>query len=274
MIKSIIWNVSKGKKFPLDVWKHNNFSLHIENVDLEKATSLDLRKDSFNIVFLQIDSKSWKSIKKSFTAEYETNPLVNLILVLPEDELGPNEKEKGSYLILEQPLHERELRWVIEKSLLSEIYKQSSIEISQNCLANFSFFEGLFELAKQENKTKDETIKAMEKILEFEKELKINQDKMGKAMDHVNDMRNMEMMQLHERIKANEILDEFRENELKEAIALKEATEKALQFSREEEITQDKIIKAQEKIFEYTDREYRELLEENKELKKRLGITD
>jgi len=55
---------------------------------------------------------------------------------------------------------------------------------------------------------------------------------------------------------------------------MREATEAALQFSRIEEITQDKIINAQNKLFEYTDKEIKQLVLENKELKKRLGIKE
>ena len=39
-----------------------------------------------------------------------------------------------------------------------------------------------------------------------------------------------------------------------------------------EEMNMDKIIKAQNKIFEYTDKEIRELIQENIELKKKLGM--
>ena len=273
MVKSIIWNISNGEQFPLELWKHHNFSIQIYNISIDRIQSIKLEEESLNIIFLQIDEAGWNKIQGDFIRDFETNPYSNLVLVSSTDGklLQPN--RQGNFLILEPPLRQRELKWIIEKTLLSEISKRSSIEIGQGCLQNIGFFEGLFELAKKENIDKAETIMAMEKVLEFEREMKKNQIRMNKALDHVNEMRNSEMMELHQRIKATEKLDELRENELREALKIKEATEKALEYSRIEEVHQDKIIKAQEKLFEYTDKEIRELLEENKELKKRLGIS-
>jgi hypothetical protein len=107
----------------------------------------------------------------------------------------------------------------------------------------------------------------MEKMLEYHAKVKNYQEIMNRAIDDVNVLRNEEILTLHERIKATEMLDELKTKELIEAQKVREATEAALQFSRIEEITQDKIINAQNKLFEYTDKEIRTLVMENKELK-------
>ncbi|HMX33419.1 MAG TPA: hypothetical protein PKC66_14370, partial [Leptospiraceae bacterium] len=73
-------------------------------------------------------------------------------------------------------------------------------------------------------------------------------------------------------IKANEKLDLLREKELKEAIEIQEATEKALQYSRIEEMNMDKILRAHDRIFKYSEQEIKDLIKENIELKKKLGI--
>lgn len=80
------------------------------------------------------------------------------------------------------------------------------------------------------------------------------------------------MIELHGRVKASEQLDVLRERELKQALELQKATEEVLNYSRIEEMNLDKILKAQDRLFQYTEQEIRDLVEENKALKAKLGM--
>ncbi|MBL0265156.1 MAG: hypothetical protein IPQ05_15140 [Leptospiraceae bacterium] len=274
MKKSIIWNLSNGQEFPLDLWKHPKLAILINNVALKDYASIELNPEEINILFVSVDNSEWSSIEYNFLKLFGNKPEITLLLIAPSgnENLKVNQSIKGNYEILESPIRKKEVRLIIDRTIQAEFYKASAIEIGAGCLANIGFFEGLFELAHTEYKNSQDIIKAFEKMLEYEAKIKLSNQEVNQAMEKVNEMRNAEMLELVETLKANEKLDTLREKELREAIEIQEATEKALQFSRIEEMHMDKIIKAQNRIFEYTDKEIKELIQENIELKKKLGM--
>ena len=274
MKKSIIWNLSNGVDFPLELWKHPKLAILINNVSLKDYKSIQLNSGEINILFVTVNNSEWSSIEYDFIKQFGNRPEIALILISPKDneQLKVSNGVKGNPEILENPIRKKELRLIIDRTIQSEFYKSSALEIGAGCLSNVGFFDGLFELAHTEYKNSQDIIKAFEKMFEYEAKIKLSNDEVNRALTRVNEMRDAEMLELVETLKANEKLDTLREKELKEAIEIQAATEKALQYSRIEEMNMDKIIKAQNKIFEYTDKEIRELIQENIELKKKLGM--
>ena len=274
MVNSNIWHISSGKDFPLELWKHPSFSIQVKNIDVNATGNIKLQANELNIMFLNVSEKEWDDNRTKWIRDYDTNPIVSLMLVLPSSNLELKDEPKGNFLTLTYPARKKEIKIIIDKVLQSELYKRATYEITQNCIENMNYVEGIFDMSRKENVDKQNTIIAMEKMLEYHAKVKNYQEIMNRAIDDVNVLRNEEVLTLHERIKATEMLDELKTKELMEAQKIREATEAALQFSRIEEITQDKIINAQNKLFEYTDKEIRTLVMENKELKKRLGIKE
>ncbi|MBK8394376.1 MAG: hypothetical protein IPL26_03910 [Leptospiraceae bacterium] len=274
MKKSIIWNISNGVEFPLDLWKHPKLAILINNVPLKDYKSIQLNSSEINILFVNIHQSEWLEIEYEFLKVFGNRPDISLLLIAPRssEELKINSGLKGNCELLEYPIRKKELRLIIDRTIQTEFYKSSAIEIGSGCLSNVGFFDGLFELAHTEYKNSQEIINAFEKMIEYEAKIKLSNAEVNKAMTRVNEMRDAEMLELVETLKANEKLDTLREKELREAIEIQAATEKALQYSRIEEMNMDKIIKAQNRIFEYTDKEIRELIQENIDLKKKLGM--
>jgi hypothetical protein len=273
MNESIIWHLSNNMDFPLELWRHPKISIKLNNVTLSDWNRLDLKSEIANIIFLQVNEAEWKNLQSDFTSKYGNHPEVALILIAPiENSNLTNAKSVNPFLLLENPLHKHEIKTIIDKTIQSELYKRASLDIGTSCLENIGFFEGVFDLARKENMEKKETIEALEKILEYETKVKVSQEQVNKAIESVNELKEKELLEVHQVLKANEHLDILRENELKDAILTKQATEAALQFSRIEEIQMDKIIQAQNRLFAFSDKEIRALFEENKALKKKLGI--
>jgi len=274
MVNSNIWHISRGIQFPLELWKHPSFSIQVKNIQLSSLEKIVLQPNEMNVIFLQVSKSEWEDVKGRFIREFDTNPNIVLSMISPTEDIKLTHDKKLSSLLLEHPLRALEIKFLIDKALQAELYKRASYEISQNCIENMNYVEGIFDMSRKENIDKQNTIIAMEKMLEYHAKVKGYQEQMNKAIDDVNVLRSQELFVLHERIKANEIMDELKTRELMEAQKLREATEAALQFSRIEEINQDKIINAQNRLFEYTDMEIRHLVMENKELKKRLGLKE
>lgn len=271
MTHTKIWHISSGNEFPLQLWKNPQVQIELITIPLNEWEKIEFPREEINIVFVQVSKAEWENFHKKMIAGLDTHPQVQILIFSPT-EPGVTSNVKGNFLLLEYPIHKMELKWLIDKAIQAELYKRISLEVSTSCLANIGFFDGLFELARQENKDKAEAIKAYEKILEYELEIKKSQDRLNQAIERVNELRDKELLELHERIKAQERLDELREAELKEALQIKEATQKVLEYTAVEEKSMDKIIRAQDRLFRYTEKEIKALMEENKELKKRLGI--
>jgi hypothetical protein len=274
--KSVIWNISSQDKFPLEMWKHPKLTIELKHLSLSESTNLVVSDQEINIFYLRVSSKEWKDIKEKFLKNFELHPFISIIIISTPDEPDAISKEllsKSKFLVLENPIHLRELRIILDRIIQVEFYKNAAMEIGNGCLANVGFFEGVFSLAHKEYESKEHEAEALRCILDYEEKVKINQDEINIAMEKVNELKNLELIELHDRIRAGELLDQMRENELKSVIEEKKATERALEYSRIEEINQDKIIQAQDRLFSYTEKEILELLEENKKLKKQLGLS-
>lgn len=273
MKKSIIWNISNGIDFPIELWKHPKLAILINNVPLKDFKSIILNKEEINIFFVSITKAEWASIEYEFVKLFGNRQEISLFLVSPLGNDIIQINAKANIDLLESPIRKKEIKLIMEKTIQAEFYKTSAVEIGSGCLQNVGFFEGLFELAHAEYKNSQDIIHAFEKMVEYEAKIKVSNNELSQAMGRVNEMREAEMLSLVETIKANEKLDLLREKELKEAIEIQVATEKALQYSRIEEMNMNKFLKAQDRIFKYTEQEIKDLVRENIELKKKLGIS-
>lgn len=274
MKTSIIWYISTKTNFPLELWKHPKIAIEINTIPLNNIQTIQTSSKDINILFLELSKTEWDKIKNDFLSKFELHPDISLTLISsPDFEKISNELEKkGKIEVIENPVQKNSLRLLLDRTIQTEFYKNAAMEIGSSCLSNVGFFEGVFELAREEMKVADDTNKALQSILDYESKVKKSQNLLQDAIEKVNEMKNAELLELHDRIKATEKLDELRELELRNAIQGKEAAENILSYSRIEEMNMEKIIKAQDKIFAYTDQEIRDLVKENRELKIKLGI--
>ncbi|GBF49201.1 hypothetical protein LPTSP4_07110 [Leptospira ryugenii] len=276
MKTSVIWNVSDRKPFPLDLWKHPKITIQVNQVKTADIQSLSFDSHSFHFLFLQVNASEWKQLRPILKQSFDSQPYLSLIIVYSEDAsevIYDEVKTQSKYLVLENPLHTRELRIILDRSIQTEFYKHTALEIGNTCLENVGFFEGVFSLAHKEYEDSKKENLALKSILDYEEQVKKSQLGINSAMDRMIDLKNQELIELHERVKASEQLDQLREKELKQALELQKATEQVLNYSRIEEMQLDKILRAQDKLFAYTESEIKELIEENKRLKKQLGLT-
>jgi hypothetical protein len=272
---SIIWNVSENRPFPLDLWKHPKIKLQVNQVSSSEISKIKFSENEFNFIFLQTTGGEWEKLRPVFKAELESNRNLSLIIIHSADsseKIYEDVKALSKYLVLENPLHMRELRIILDRSIQAEFYKSAVHDIGSSCLANVGFFEGVFALAHKEYEDSKKENAALKSILDYEDQVKKSQAGINHAIDRVTDLKNQEMIELHERVKASEQLDELREKELKQAFELQKATEEVLNYSRIEELKMEKILKAHEKIFDYSDKEIKDLIAENESLKKKLGM--
>ncbi|MCB1160278.1 MAG: hypothetical protein H7A25_23825 [Leptospiraceae bacterium] len=270
---SNIWHISENNSFPFELWRNDKVEIRLHECNHSNYKDVHYPIDEINLVYFEITPDQWIQKKTEVVNFFNSHPAVSTTIIISSSEENPLEDESIGYrfIVLGSPLRPVLLRGLIDRCFLLEYYRQVTIELA-NGNPGLDQLEGIFELAKRENKNSEETIHALEKLLNYEVGLRGFNRKISDAVKNLNDYRDHEIMELHKRIQANEQLDRLREAELKDALTDKEATEKALQFSRLEEIEMNKIINAHEKLSRYTIEEIKALYKENIELKKRLGI--
>lgn len=271
-----IWHITSGAEFPVHIWKHPRINIELRKVQLKDYRSIELDAQDINVFYVNTNLKEWSEIKEDFLKRFELHPFVALTIISsPEAEAIYNKlSPKGKTEVLENPVQPRSLRIILDRVIQTEFFKMVANEIGNSCLANVGFFEGVFELANKEYKDAHKANAALHAILEFEAKIKKNNEDINKAIERVNELKNQELLTLHERLKVSEIIDNLKTMELKHALELKKATEKALEYSSIEEIEMKNILEAHTKLFEYTEQEIKELVEENKRLRKELGLPE
>ena len=85
MKKSIIWNLSNGVDFPLELWKHPKLAILINNVSLKDYKSIQLNSGEINILFVTVNNSEWSSIEYDFIKQFGNRPEIALILISPKD---------------------------------------------------------------------------------------------------------------------------------------------------------------------------------------------
>jgi hypothetical protein len=272
---SLIWNVSENRPFPLELWKHPKIKIQVNQINISDITKIKFIENEFNLLFLQVSGKDWEKLRPTLKSEFDSHPFLSLIIVHSPDAseaIYEEVRASAKYLVLENPLHTRELRIILDRCIQAEFYKSAVHDIGNSCLENVGFFEGVFSLAHKEYEDSKKENSALKSILDYEEQVKKSQVGINSAMEKVTDLKNQELIELHERVKAGQQLDELREIELKQAIELQKATEQVLNYSRIEEMNMEKILKAHNRLFDYTEQEIKDLIAENESLKKRLGI--
>ncbi|PJZ48877.1 hypothetical protein [Leptospira saintgironsiae] len=271
-----IWHITSGAEFPVHIWKHPRINIELRKVQLKDYRSIELDAQDINVFYVNTNLKEWTDIKDDFLKRFELHPFVALtIIASPEaEEIYNKLSPKGKTEVLEYPVQPRSLRIILDRVIQTEFFKMVANEIGNSCLANVGFFEGVFELANKEYKDTHKANAALHAILEFEVKIKKNNEDINKAIERVNELKNQELLTLHERLKVSEIIDNLKTMELKHALELKKATERALEYSSIEEIEMKNILEAHTKLFEYTEQEIKDLVEENKRLRKELGLPE
>ncbi|TGK05024.1 hypothetical protein EHO59_09280 [Leptospira semungkisensis] len=271
-----IWHITSGAEFPVHIWKHPRINIELRKVQLKDYRSIELDPQDINVFYINTHLKEWSEIKEDFLKRFELHPFVALTIISSPDaeEIYSKLSPKGKTEVLENPVQARTLRIILDRVIQTEFFKMVANEIGNSCLANVGFFEGVFQLANKEYKDAQKANAALHAILEFEAKIKKNNEDINKAIDRVNELKNQELLTLHERLKVSEIIDNLKTMELKHALELRKATERALEYSSIEEIEMKNILEAQTKLFEYTEQEIKELVEENKRLRKELGLPE
>lgn len=175
---------------------------------------------------------------------------------------------------LNRPIDKREFMLLLEKSIIVERYREIMKFISREAESRIEAYEGLMDINRKNVFDSDKEKEAFEKILDFEKNLIKQQSNLSTAIRDFTLLRQMNLFDMRDRIKAEEMLAELRRKELMDAQNVIKAQESVIDYSARELDNAKRIIDAREKVEELSRSELIELhkeIERQKELNKHLA---
>ena len=176
--------------------------------------------------------------------------------------------------LLNRPVDMREFLLLLEKSIIVERYREIMKFISREAESRIEAYEGLMDINRKNVFESDKEKEAFEKILDFEKNLIRQQTNLSTAIRDFTLLRQMNLFDMRDRIKAEEMLAELRRKELMDARDVITAQESVINYSAKELDDAKKIIDAQEKVEELSRTELMNLHKEitrQKELNRQLA---
>nr|OBZ97794.1 Uncharacterized protein A9P81_4071 [Leptospira interrogans serovar Copenhageni/Icterohaemorrhagiae] len=151
---AIIWHITSGKEFPIQIWKHPRVNIELSKVALDGLGAIDLLKADIHIFFLSVNLEEWNQVRESIR-KFELHPYASLIIIYSDEaeKIKGVVPENGKIEVLEHPVHPRNLRLILDRTVQSEFYKLAANEIGNSCLTNIGFFEGVLNWLKKNIKT-------------------------------------------------------------------------------------------------------------------------
>lgn len=160
---------------------------------------------------------------------------------------------------ISRPVLHREFVLLLEKSVVVERYKEMLKLVSSEAESRIGAFESLMDINRKDIFESEKEKEAFEKILEYEKHLMDEQTRLNRAIKEFTLMRQRELFDIKNRVKAEEMLADLRRLEMLDARNIIRAQEAVIDFSSRELKEAGKIIDATEKVQELSRVEAMEL---------------
>ena len=163
---------------------------------------------------------------------------------------------------LSRPVDKREFLLLLEKSIIVERYRELMKFISREAESRIEAYEGLMDINRKNVFESEKEKQAFEKIIDFEKNVIRQQTNLSTAIRDFTLLRQMDLYDMRDRIKAEEMLSELRRREMIDAREVISAQESVINYSAKELDEARKVIDARERVDEMTRSEIIELHKE------------
>ena len=275
MKQTYIWHVSRGSKFPLRLNDSGPLQPVLKTCSLEELEGLAPSADVLHVFLIQLDGAEMAPFKQEIKKAHRLDDFPKLIIV--PDNLYEQARNDFALVsrtyVIDDSTRTHHLHLLVELVVHQEYYRQLLYDISGELRRHSELFENMQALTSRELKNITEESKAYQGLQEFEENCRKFEVSTREAMSLVNELKDEEMHSIKEEMSATERLSEYRVQELRAAHETIEATRAALEFSREENLRRDELLEAMDRLRSFTEKEMIELFEENKELRKKLGLS-
>ncbi len=149
-----------------------------------------------------------------------------------------------------KPVDERSFMLLLEKTLLVEKYRQLMKLISDESESRIDVLECLLNIKRKDMYDEGTEKEIFIKILDFEKKLMEEHLSLNDSIRNIALYRNNEFIILKDRIRAEEMLNDLRREEMLNANRIIEAQESLIEYSSRELIETKRIMNAKENVEE------------------------
>lgn len=273
MQKVKIWFIPGRKKTAVNLESEDLFQIHtatLSEMDLKKKNP---ESGTIHILVVRPEEKK-ESLVDLFKGAKQWHDVPKL-LILPE---GLLESDVARYskihkaFLIDDRIRDMNLHRLLEFLVQLEYYRFTVESLYSELVKHREVFENVLGLARRELMNSRQEGTAYRLLLDFEDTHKKFSHRLNEAMRQVDNLREHELLTMKQQLEAAEKLSGLRDRELMDARATVKASEAVIEYSRREKIEQAALIDALNKLRSYTERELLELIEENTELRKKLGL--
>jgi len=249
--------------------------LTVNLISGSKLKSANINEEEINIFIYDIMDISPDLLLNEITKDERLQSFLKFIMIKKGQVKGLMKLNYNMMHLefLNRPVDRRELLLLLEKSIIVERYREIMRLISKESEQRIEAYEGLMDINRKNVFESDKEKMAFEKILAFEKNLMKEQSNLSCAIRDFTLLRQIDLFDMRDRIKAEEMLAELRRKELIDAHEVIQAQESVIDYSAKELDDAKKIIDAREKVEELSRSETMELhreLSRQKELNRKL----
>ncbi len=250
--------------------------LTVNLISGHKLKNANIIEEEINIIIYDIADTAPDVLVDEITKDVRLQNFLKFIMI-KKSQLKGLMKLNYNLLHLEflnRPVDKRELLLLLEKSIIVERYREIMKLISKEAETRIEAYEGLMDINRKNVFESEKEKQAFEKILAFEKNLIKEQSNLSCAIRDFTLLRQIDLFDMRDRIKAEEMLAELRRKELIDAHDVIQAQESVIDYSAKELNDFKKIIDAREKVEELSRSEIIELHKEiahQKDLNKKLA---
>lgn len=220
-------------------------------------STANILTEQTNIFIVDLKKKKLPTILSMIRDDSRLNSFLKFI-ILPKKEIRKAVNISLNIMHIEfisRPVNPREFILLLEKSIMVEKYKEIMKLVSKDSEARIGAFESLMEILRKDVFVTDKEREAFEQIINYEKHLMLEQAKLNKAIKEFTLLRQKDLFDLQNRIKAEEMLAELRRAEMIDAQNVIKAQEAVIDFSAKELHEAGRIIDATERVQELSRQE-------------------
>ncbi len=149
-----------------------------------------------------------------------------------------------------KPVDERSFMLLLEKTLLVERYRQLMKLITDESESRINVLEYMLNIHRKNESSEISEKEIFIRILDFEKKMMEEHLNLNNSIRNIALYRNNEFIALQDRVKAEEMLDDLRREEMINANRTIKAQESLLEYSSRELVEAKKIMRARETVEE------------------------
>lgn len=244
MEKATVWYLTdndQGKKHAESI-KRLGLTLNlISGSDLSNANII---ANEINFFVIDLIKEKPEKLIKNISKSQRLNSFLKFV-ILTKKEIKLISKLSFNILHMEyisRPVEIREFLLLLEKSIIVERYREIMKFISREAEFRIETYEGLLDINRKNIFESEGEKEAFEKIIDYEKGLMREQDRLNKVINDFMLLRYGDMFDVRGRVRADEMLSDLRKRELLEEGNTAGVQEPAVDYFFEESGNTNEIL--------------------------------